>query len=378
MNSEENLRLNKIPEAIEAIKDGKVVIVVDDEDRENEGDFVTSATSITPEVINFMAMHGRGLICTPLTEKRCKELDLHPMVVNNSDPMQTAFTVSVDLKGSGVTTGISAADRAKTIQALIDPNAKSTDFSKPGHIFPLIAKDGGVLRRTGHTEAAIDLARLAGHEPAGVIVEIMNEDGTMARLPQLVKIAKKFNLKIISIEDLVAYRMQNDTLVERVDSFDFSTKYGIYNLKAYRQTNNDALHIALTKGSWQKGEPVMVRVNSTVVHHDILGSLTSNFEDKIDAMFHKINQAEKGAILFIDQPKQGQISLKRLQQIKALQAQGQIKIPGIELDNKDIGIGAQILNDLDISKLIVLSNSQKTKRVGVIGYGLEILAYENY
>lgn len=259
--SETPIVLNTIEEAIEDIRNGKVIIVVDDEDRENEGDFVAAAEKITPEIINFMATHGRGLICTPLTEKRCKELDLHVMVGNNTDPHQTAFTVSVDLKGNGVTTGISALDRAKTVQALIDPNIKPFELGRPGHIFPLIAKEGGVLRRTGHTEAAIDFARLAGFEPAGVICEIMNEDGSMSRLPQLVEVAKKFDLKLVSIEDLVAYRMQHDSLIVKREDFDIQTRFGTFRLRAYQQTTNKQVHIALTKGSWKLGEPVLTRIN---------------------------------------------------------------------------------------------------------------------
>lgn len=289
--SETPIVLNTIEEAIEDIRNGKVIIVVDDEDRENEGDFVAAAEKITPEIINFMATHGRGLICTPLTEKRCKELDLHVMVGNNTDPHQTAFTVSVDLKGNGVTTGISALDRAKTVQALIDPNIKPFELGRPGHIFPLIAKEGGVLRRTGHTEAAIDFARLAGFEPAGVICEIMNEDGSMSRLPQLVEVAKKFDLKLVSIEDLVAYRMQHDSLIVKREDFDIQTRFGTFRLRAYQQTTNKQVHIALTKGSWKLGEPVLTRINATLVNNDILGTLTNNADQKLDDMFQKVNEA---------------------------------------------------------------------------------------
>ena len=267
-----NIQLNTIEEAIEDIRQGKVIIVVDDEDRENEGDFLAAAEKVTPEMINFMATHGRGLICAPLTESRCKELDLHAMVRNNTDHMETAFTVSVDLKGNGVSTGISAADRAKTIQALIDPETKPFDLARPGHIFPLIAKQGGVLRRTGHTEAAIDFARLAGFKPAGVIVEIMNEDGTMARLPQLVEVAKKFDLKLVSIEALVAYRMQHDSLIQKKEDFDIQTRFGTFRMRAYLQTTNKQVHIALTKGTWNAGEPVLTRINTTQVNNDILGN----------------------------------------------------------------------------------------------------------
>ncbi|EID74041.1 3,4-dihydroxy-2-butanone-4-phosphate synthase [Imtechella halotolerans] len=376
--SETPIVLNTIEEAIEDIRNGKVIIVVDDEDRENEGDFVAAAEKITPEIINFMATHGRGLICTPLTEKRCKELDLHVMVGNNTDPHQTAFTVSVDLKGNGVTTGISALDRAKTVQALIDPNIKPFELGRPGHIFPLIAKEGGVLRRTGHTEAAIDFARLAGFEPAGVICEIMNEDGSMSRLPQLVEVAKKFDLKLVSIEDLVAYRMQHDSLIVKREDFDIQTRFGTFRLRAYQQTTNKQVHIALTKGSWKLGEPVLTRINATLVNNDILGTLTNNADQKLDDMFQKVNEAGKGAILFINQESQSLDLLNRLSELKQLQAKGEIKAPKIAMDTKDFGIGAQILHDLDISKIRLISNSAQTKRVGMIGYGLDIVEYVTY
>ncbi|PNQ72782.1 3,4-dihydroxy-2-butanone-4-phosphate synthase [Hanstruepera neustonica] len=373
------IQLNTIEEAINDIRNGKVIIVVDDENRENEGDFLAAAEKITPETINFMAKHGRGLICAPLTENRCKELDLHMMVHNNTDPMETAFTVSVDLRGNGVTTGISASDRSKTIQALIDPSTKPFELARPGHIFPLVAKQGGVLRRTGHTEAAIDFARLAGLKPAGVIVEIMNEDGTMARLPQLMDVAKKFDLKIVSIEDLVAYRMQHDSLIEKKEDFDIETRFGQFRLRAYHQTTNNQIHIALTKGSWKSNEPVLTRVNATLVNHDILGTLTNNADKKLDDMFNVINEAGKGAIIFINQQSQSMNLLKRLNALKASQAPGEIvKAPRIEMDSKDFGIGAQILHDLDIHKLRLISNSEQTKRVGMIGYGLEIVEYVNY
>ncbi|MDG5491226.1 3,4-dihydroxy-2-butanone-4-phosphate synthase [Psychroserpens sp. SPM9] len=372
-------QLNTIEEAIQDIKLGKVIIVVDDENRENEGDFLAASSKITPETINFMAMHGRGLICAPLTESRCKELDLHMMVNNNTDPMETAFTVSVDLRGNGVTTGISAADRAKTIEALIDPNTKPFELARPGHIFPLVAKDGGVLRRTGHTEAAIDFARLAGLEPAGVIVEIMNEDGSMARLPELMKVAKKFDLKIVSIEDLVAYRMEHDSLIDKKEDFDIETRFGKFRLRAYQQTTNNQIHIALTKGTWTTNEHVLTRVNATLVNNDILGTLTNNADEKLDDMFKVINAEGKGAIVFINQQAQSMNLLKRLSILKANQVDGQIaKAPRIEMDSKDFGIGAQILHDLNIHKLKLISNSQQTKRVGMIGYGLEIVEYVNY
>lgn len=369
------IQLNTIEEAIEDIRQGKIIIVVDDEDRENEGDFVAAAEKVTPEMINFMAMHGRGLICAPLTENRCKELGLHAMVNNNTDPMETAFTVSVDLRGHGVTTGISASDRAKTIQALIHPDTKPHELAKPGHIFPLIAKQGGVLRRTGHTEAAIDFARLAGFKPAGVIVEIMNEDGSMARLPELVEVAQKFNLKLVSIEDLVAYRMQHDSLIVKKEDFDITTRFGAFRLRAYQQTTNKQVHIALTKGTWNKGEAVLTRINSTQVNNDILGTLTTNADKKLDVMFQKISEAGKGAILFINQEYHNTDLLNRINELKVLQAQGEFKAPQIKMDSKDFGIGAQILHDLDICKIKLLTNSEQTKRVGMMGYGLEITEY---
>jgi 3,4-dihydroxy 2-butanone 4-phosphate synthase/GTP cyclohydrolase II len=372
------IQLNTIEEAIEDIRQGKVIIVVDDEDRENEGDFLAAAEKVTPEMINFMATHGRGLICAPLTESRCKELGLHVMVSNNTDPMETAFTVSVDLRGNGVTTGISAADRAKTILSLVDSNTKPHDLARPGHIFPLIAKQGGVLRRTGHTEAAIDFARLAGFKSAGVIVEIMNEDGTMARLPQLVKVAKKFNLKLVSIEALVAYRMQHDSLIVKKEDFDIETRFGSFRLRAYQQTTNKQIHIALTKGTWNIGEPILTRINSTSVNNDILGTLTNDANKKLDDMFQLINQEGKGAVLFINQEVASVDLLNRISELKVLQAQGEFKAPQIKMDNKDFGIGAQILHDIDISKILLLSNTEQTKRVGMIGYGLEINEYVKY
>ena len=372
-------KLNTIEEAIQDIRDGKVIIVVDDENRENEGDFLAASSQITPETINFMATHGRGLICAPLTESRCRALELDMMVTNNTDPMETAFTVSVDLKGNGVTTGISAADRSKTVQALINPQIKPFELARPGHIFPLVAKDGGVLRRTGHTEAAIDFARLAGLEPAGVIVEIMNEDGTMARLPELMVVAQKFNLKIVSIEDLVAYRMEHDSLIEKKEDFDIETRFGKFRLRAYQQTTNNQIHIALTKGTWAKDEHVLTRINATLVNNDILGTLTNNVDEKLDDMFKVINAAKKGAIVFINQQSQSMNLLNRLNILKEDQIEGEItKAPRIEMDSKDFGIGAQILHDLNINKLKLITNTQQTKRVGMIGYGLEIVEYVNY
>tara|TARA_R110000868_G_scaffold411598_1_gene705764 strand:- start:3178 stop:4338 length:1161 start_codon:yes stop_codon:yes gene_type:complete len=372
-------KLNTIHDAIDDIRNGKVIIVVDDENRENEGDFVASADKVTPQMINFMATHGRGLICVPLTENRCKELDLNMMVRNNTDPMETAFTVSVDLRGNGVTTGISANDRAKTVKALINPDTKAFELARPGHIFPLVAKQGGVLRRTGHTEAAIDFARLAGLKPAGVIVEIMNEDGTMARLPQLIEVAKNFDLKIVSIEDLVAYRMQHDSLIMKKEDFQIETRFGSFRLRAYQQTTNNRIHIALTKGQWKDNEPVLTRINSTLVNNDILGTLTNDVDKQLDAMFKVINKEDKGAIIFINQESQSMNILKRLDFLKQNQKPNNIsKAPRIDMDTRDFGIGAQILHDLNIHKLRIISNSVQTKRVGLIGYGLEIIEYVAY
>ena len=373
-----NIQLNSIEEAIEDIRQGKIIIVVDDEDRENEGDFLAAAEKVTPEMINFMATHRRGLICVPLTESRCKELELNTMVNNNTDIMQTAFTVSVDLRGNGVTTGISASDRAKTVQALVDANTKPHDLGRPGHIFPLIAKQGGVLRRTGHTEAAIDFARLAGFKSAGVIVEIMNDDGTMARLPQLVKVAKKFDLKLVSIEALVAYRMQHDSLIVKKEDFEIQTRFGDFRLRAYLQTTNKQVHIALTKGSWSNGEAILTRINSTQINNDILETLTNNADKKLDDMFKLINEEGKGAVLFINQEVQSLDLLNRLKELKILQEQGILNAPQIKMDAKDFGIGAQILHDIDISKIKLITNTHQTKRVGMIGYGLEITDYVTY
>ncbi|MBC3846633.1 3,4-dihydroxy-2-butanone-4-phosphate synthase [Winogradskyella echinorum] len=371
--------LNTIEEAIEDIRQGKVIIVVDDENRENEGDFLAAAEKVTPEMINFMATHGRGLICAPLTEHRCEELELNMMVRNNTDPMETAFTISVDLRGNGVSTGISASDRSKTVKALVNNNTKPFELARPGHIFPLVAKEGGVLRRTGHTEAAIDFARLAGYEPAGVIVEIMNEDGSMARLPQLFEVAKKFGLKIVSIEDLVAYRMEHDSLIDKKEDFNIETRFGKFRLRAYQQTTNDQVHIALTKGSWKSDESILTRVNNTLVNNDILGTLTNNADQKLDDMFNVINKEGKGAIIFINQQPESINLLTRLSILKESQVEGRlVKAPSLGMDSKDFGIGAQILHDLKISKLKLISNSLQTKRVGMIGYGLEIVDYVEY
>ena len=378
--NESSLKLNTISEAITDIKKGKVVIVVDDENRENEGDFIAAAEMVTPEMINFMATHGRGLICAPLTEERCEDLGLSMMVKNNTVLHNTQFTVSVDLIGQGCTTGISVHDRSKTIKALVDKKTKVHDLGRPGHIFPLRAKEGGVLRRTGHTEASIDLARLAGLQPAGILVEILNEDGTMARLPELIKVAEKFDLKLISIEDLVAYRMEHDSLINKKEDFKINTKYGSFRLRAYQQTTNDQIHIALTKGRWQDEEPVLVKVNSTLINNDILGTLTNNADKKIDDMFSVFNKEGKGAIVFINQQSQSLNLLSRLNTLKETQSDNDVaKAPRIVMDSKDFGIGAQILHDLGIRKIRLVSNSKNIKkRVGMIGYGLEITEYVNY
>ena len=348
--------LNTIESAVNDIKEGKIVIVVDDKNRENEGDFLASAELISPEIINFMATHGRGLICAPITESIAKRLKLNLMVGTNTDPQDTAFTVSVDLKGNGVTTGISANDRAKTIKALIDETIKANQFSRPGHVFPLLAKNGGVLRRTGHTEAAIDLPRLAGLKPAGVIVEIMNEDGSMARVPDLIKVAKKFDLKIISIEDLVAYRMEHDSLIIKEEDFEINTRFGKFRLRAYKQTTNSNIHIALTKGNWDKGDVVLTRINSKSIHNDVLGTLTLDTGASLSKMFEIVNKDEKGAIIFISAEIKSVETLKRLKILKNNQDKDSItEAPILDMDDRDFGIGAQILHDLNITNLKLIS-----------------------
>ena len=374
------VQLDSIEVAIEAIRQGKVIIVVDDDDRENEGDFLTAAENISPDIINFMAKEGRGLICAPLTENRCKELQLDRMVNHNTDPMETAFTVSVDLKGNEVSTGISASDRALTIQALVDDATQPHQLSRPGHIFPLIAKEGGVLRRTGHTEAAIDFARLAGKKPAGVIVEIMNEDGTMARLPQLRKVADKFDLKLVSIEDLVAYRMQHDSLILKREDTEINTRFGEFRLRAYQQTTNNQVHLALTKGTWSANEAILTRINSSQISNDLLGMLTGSNDKGLEEIFKLINGAGKGAVIFINQQQQSENLLARIKELKnASSKKNEIpKAPPLKMDLKDFGIGAQILHDLHISKLRVISNSSQGPRVGITGYGLEIVEYVSY
>ena len=377
--SKDKFKLNSIESAIKDIRDGKIVIVVDDKNRENEGDFLASAELVTPEIINFMATHGRGLICAPITENISKRLGLNLMVGTNTDPQDTAFTVSIDLKGNGVTTGISASDRAATIRALINKKTKANQFSKPGHVFPLVAKSGGVLRRTGHTEAAIDLPRLAGLKPAGVIVEIMNKDGSMARVPDLIKVAKKFDLKIISIEDLVAYRMEHDSLIEKEEDFEINTRFGKFRLRAYKQTTNNNVHIALTKGSWDKGDAVLTRINSKSVQNDVLGTLTSDTDASLSKMFEIINKDKMGAMIFISPELKAINTLKRLKILKKNQTKNKItKAPILNMDDRDFGIGAQILHDLDITNLKLITNTKETRRVGMIGYGLEISEYINF
>ncbi len=368
--------LNTIEEAIEDLKKGKVIIVVDDEDRENEGDFICPANNVTPEVINFMATHGRGLICAAITEERCTELGLEMMVTNNTAEHSTAFTVSVDLLGYGCTTGISASDRSKTVQALINPNIRPEEFGKPGHIFPLKAKKGGVIRRAGHTEATIDLARLAGFEPAGALVEIMNEDGSMARLPQLLDIAKKHKLKIISIEDLIAYRIKNETIITRDVQVKMPTQWGDFDLIAYRQTTNDQEHLALIKGTWKKDEPVMVRVHSSCLTGDIFGSCRCDCGAQLHKAMEMIEKEGKGVIVYMNQEGRGIGLLNKLKAYK-LQEEGKDTVEaneelGFKMDERDYGVGAQILRDLGICKIRLMSNNPK-KRAGLIGYGLEIV-----
>ena len=374
-----DIKLNKIEDAIDAIKKGEIIIVVDDENRENEGDFIAAAEMINSSMINFMAKYGRGLICVPMSEKLCNKLDLKKMVPNNTDPFETAFTVSVDLKGNGVTSGISAADRAKTVLALVDNKTKPGDLTRPGHVFPLIAREGGVLRRTGHTEASIDFSRLAGLKSAGVLCEIMNDDGTMSRLPELIKVAKKFNLKIVSIEDLIAYRMKNDSLISKIFDENISTEYGGYRLRGYRQTNNNQIHLALTLSEWKPDEPVLTRINSSVVENDILKILAGNNDKNYSKIFEKINEAGKGAIIFINQNIEPENILDRINKLK--DSNNKLKINNSlnqKEDLKDFGIGAQIIHDIGISKIKILSNSGKKPRVGLSGYGLSIDEYIKY
>ena len=368
--------LNTIEEAISDLKAGKVIIVVDDESRENEGDFLTAAQNVTPEVINFMATHGRGLICAAITEARCAELSLEMMVRNNTAEHSTAFTVSVDLLGYGCTTGISASDRSKTVQALINPAIKPEEFGKPGHIFPLKAKNGGVLRRAGHTEATVDLARLAGFEPAGALVEIMNEDGTMARLPELIEISKKHNLKIISIEDLIAYRIKNESIITKDVQVKMPTQWGNFELVAYRQTTSDQEHLALVKGEWEKDEAILVRVHSSCLTGDIFGSCRCDCGPQLHKSMEMIEKAGKGVIVYMNQEGRGIGLMNKLKAYK-LQEDGRDTVEaneelGFKSDERDYGVGAQILRDLGVSKIKLMSNNPK-KRAGLIGYGLEIV-----
>ncbi len=370
------IKLDTIEEAIDEIKNGKVIVVVDDEDRENEGDFVCAAESITPEIVNFMATHGRGLICVPLMEDRCVELGLDMMVGKNTAVYETAFTVSVDLIGHGCTTGISAHDRFKTIKALVDPETKPDELGKPGHIFPLKAKKEGVLRRSGHTEAAIDFARLAGFRPAGVLVEIMNEDGSMARLADLRKVADRFKLKLVTIKDLIAYRMKVESQIKPQVEVDMPTAYGDFKLKAYEQTNTGEVHMALIKGTWEKDEPVLVRVHSSCVTGDIFGSCRCDCGPQLQHAMRMVDAAGKGVVLYMKQEGRGIGLLNKLKAYK-LQEEGLDTVEanlqlGFDMDNRDYGIGAQILHDLKISKIKLITNNPK-KRVGLMGYGLEIV-----
>ncbi len=368
--------LDTIESALEDLKKGKLLIVVDDEDRENEGDFITAARNVTPEIINFMSKHGRGLICAPLTEERCEELKLNMMVETNTVLHQTPFTVSVDLQGHGCTTGISAHDRAKTVQALIDPNIDPDELGRPGHIFPLKAKSAGVLRRAGHTEATIDLARLAGFEPAGVLVEIMNDDGTMARLPELMEVAKKFDLKIISIKDLIAYRLKQESLIEEEVRVKMPTKHGDFELIAFRQTTTGENHIALKKGEWDEDEPVLVRVHSSCFTGDILHSLRCDCGEQLQSAMEMVEKEGKGLVLYMNQEGRGIGLMNKLKAYK-LQEDGKDTVEanlelGFKNDQRDYGVGAQILRHLNVSKIRLMTNNPR-KRAGLLGYGLEIV-----
>jgi 3,4-dihydroxy 2-butanone 4-phosphate synthase/GTP cyclohydrolase II len=375
-NNSNSIVLDSIEDAIEAIGKGQMIIVVDDEDRENEGDFICAAELVTPEIVNFMAREGRGLICVPITEERCVDLELDMMVGTNTALHETAFTVSVDLLGNGCTTGISASDRAKTIQALVNPETKPADLGRPGHIFPLRAKKGGVLRRTGHTEAAIDFARLAGLAPAGVLVEILNEDGSMARLPQLREIANKFGLKLVSVKDLIEYRLREESLIKREIGVDMPTQWGHFDLIAYRQINTGDLHLALVKGTWEKDEPVLVRVHSSCMTGDIFGSCRCDCGPQLHAAMDLVNKEGKGVIVYMNQEGRGIGLLNKLKAYK-LQEMGRDTVEanlelGFASDERDYGVGAQILRDLDITKIKLITNNPR-KRAGLIGYGLEIV-----
>jgi len=373
---DESRHLDRIEDAIEDIKAGKVIIVVDDEDRENEGDFVTAARNVTPEIINFMATHGRGLICAPITEERCRELELELMVTKNTSSHETPFTISVDLIGFGCSTGISASDRAKTINALINPAIKPSDLGRPGHIFPLKAQEGGVLRRSGHTEATIDFSRIAGFEPAGVLVEIMNEDGSMARLPDLFKIADKFNLKIVSIQDLIAYRLKTESLIQKEVRIKLPTTFGNFDMLAYKQITNGQEHLALVKGEWEKEEPILVRVHSSCITGDIFGSCRCDCGSQLHAAMELIEKEGKGVILYMNQEGRGIGLLNKLKAYK-LQEEGRDTVQanlelGFSMDQRDYGVGAQILRDLGVQKMKLMTNNP-TKRAGLIGYGLEVV-----
>ena len=370
------MKFNTIDEAISDIKDGKVVIVIDDENRENEGDFIAAADKVTPEMINFMATHGRGLICAPLLESRCEELDLDLMIGRNTATFETPFTISVDLIGHGCTTGISASDRSKTIKALVDPNTKKEELGKPGHIFPLKARQGGVLRRAGHTEAAVDLARLAGLSPAGVIVEILNEDGSMARTKELYEIAKKFNLKFITIKDLIEYRLKNESLITEEVEVKLPTDFGDFKLKAFKQITNNQLHLAIYKGSWTKDENILVRVHSSCVTGDIFGSCRCDCGPQLHAAMEQIESEGKGILVYMNQEGRGIGLLNKLKAYE-IQESGKDTVEanielGFNADYRDYGVGAQILRSMNVSKVRLLSNNPK-KRVGLIGYGIEMV-----
>lgn len=367
-------KLNTISEALEDIKKGKIIIVVDDEDRENEGDFVAAAEMVTPEMINFMATHGRGLICAPLTIDRCKELDLELMVTNNTVLHQTQFTVSVDFKGKGNTTGISAQDRSNTIKALIDPDTKPEDLGRPGHIFPLRAMNGGVLRRAGHTEATVDLARLAGLQPAGILVEILNEDGSMARLPDLVKIAEHFNLKIITIEDLIAYRLQNDSLINRIENFGVKTVYGAFEMIAYKQSINKQIHFVLKKGNWSKDEIVPLRVISSNSYYDLFSALQLGEIPQLEKICNIINEHGKGAIIFINNVSDSELMMSKMKQFQRY-SEGKEKTGIIPNDLREYGIGAQIIQDLGISKVNLITRNPENHQNKISGFDIEIVEY---
>ncbi len=373
------IKLNTIEDALDDFKEGKVLIVVDDENRENEGDFVFPAQIITKDIVNFMIKNGRGLVCVPMTSKRCKKLSLQPMVTKNTEVMDTAFTVSVDLKGNGVSSGISADDRSKTIHALVDPKTKPGDLTRPGHVFPLVAKDGGVLRRSGHTEAAVDLARLAGFLPAGVICEIMNEDGSMARLPELIVVAKKFNLKIISIEDLIAYRMKYDTLIHKIDETSMNIRDKNFKLHVFSQINSDKIHFAITHGLWKKNSPVLTRMISTKSISNTVTSIHNESDEELNRCINLIVEEKAGSIIFINQNNESKDVLESLSKL----GDKEIKKPLLtsvnkKMDLKDFGIGAQILEKLEITKIKLLTNTRKVKRVGLSGYGLEIVQRIKY